>query len=458
MSERALQAGREGAGVAEAILAAYRARTPASAAMFARAARAMPGGTTGNLRHFRPHPLYFSGGSGSTMRDVDGHAYIDCFLCNGPLLLGHRPAAVVQALCEHADMGSLVVNPPLAVDVAELLIETIPCAERVRFLNSGTEAVLTAVRLARATTGRDRIIKFFGHYHGQDDQFMVGLEPTGARFGHGVPPESTANTLLLPYGDAEVLAKTLREQPGIAAVLLDPSMHSGGLWGSAPEYLREVRRLTEEAGVVLIFDEVITGFRLQLQGAQDRYGVVPDLATYAKALAAGEKLGAVAGKARFMAGLDPDRASHVPWVFQSGTGNDGTTGLAAALAAVRTYRALAAEGAYPKLEARAQCLAQGLRTAFRNRGVPFHANQLGSMLQLFLSDAEPGFAAFSALGTRPLELFYLALIGEGVLLSLPTSNHIYLSFAHTDEDIARILQAVAIVLDRYDFRALLRPP
>lgn len=457
MSERALQAGGGNAEIAEAIVAAYRARTPGSAAMFDRAARVLPGGTTGNLRHFQPYPLYFTGGSGSTMRDVDGHAYVDCFLCNGPLLLGHQPPAVAQALRKHAGMGSLVVNPPLAVDVAELLVETIPCAERVRFLNSGTEAVLTAVRLARAATGHDRIIKFFGHYHGQDDQFMVGLLPSATRFGNGVPTESVANTLLLPHGDAELLARTLREQSGIAAVLLDPSMHSGGLWGSAPEYLREVRRLTEEAGVALIFDEVITGFRLHLQGAQGRYGVVPDLATYAKALAAGEKLGAVAGKAKFMAGLDPNRASHVPWVFQSGTGNDGTGGLAAALAAVRTYRGLAQQGDYPKLESRAQRLAQGLRTTFRNRGIPFHANQLGPMLQLFLSDAEPGFATFSALDTRPLELFYLAMIGEGVLLSLPTSNHIYLSFAHTDEDITRILQAAAIVLDRHDFRALLRP-
>ena len=233
-------------------------------------------------------------------------------------------------------------------------------------------------------------------------------------------------------------------------------MHSGGLWGSSTEYLQSVRQLTAATGVALIFDEVITGFRLGAGGAQALYGVTPDLATFGKALGAGEKLAAVAGSERFMRGVDPNCPAGTPAVFQSGTGNDGTTGLAAAKAAIPLYRALEYDGSYAALNDLAAQLAGGLRQLFRAHGVPFHANQLGPMLQLFLSSGDPSFDAFSALPTWPLELFYLALINEGILLSLPTSNHVYLSFAHTEADIARVLEKVAVVLDAYDFCEIVR--
>jgi glutamate-1-semialdehyde 2,1-aminomutase len=439
-----------------AILAAYEQRTRASAAQHGRAARVLSGGTTGNLRHFHPYPLYFSSGSGSQMTDVDGNAYVDCFLCNGPLLLGHRFPPVVEAIRQHEQIGSLVVNPPLAIDLAEEIQRLVPCAQRIRFLNSGTEAVLTAVRLARAFTGKSKIVKFLGHYHGQDDQFLVGLSPEGTAFGGGIPREAIANSLQVRYGDIDALIAAFDENRDVAAVILDPAMHAGGLWGSSPEYLRAVRDATASRRIVLIFDEVITGFRLSLGGAQAVHSVIPDLATYAKALGAGEKLAAVVGREDVMQGLDPNRPASVAAVFQSGTGNDGTCALAAGLVAVRTYRNLDRSGGYAALHRRAERLARGITQAFRKHGVPCHVNQLGPMLQLFLSDAEPGFTAFSRIPPGPLELLYLAMISEGVLLSLPASNHVYLSFAHSDEDIARILEKVTVVLDQYDFRALVR--
>lgn len=438
------------------ILRVYRERTPRSAGLFERARKSLVGGTTGNLRYFPPYPLYFASGRGSCMNDVDGNEYVDCFLCNGPLLLGHRHQRVMEAIARHADVGSLVVNPELALAAAEEVQRTVPSAERVRFLNSGTEAVIAAVRLARAHTGRPRIIKFFGHYHGQDDQFLVGLEPKPGPFGAGVPDAAFATTLLLPYGDAAALEHALRTHSDIAAVILDPAMHSGGLWGSSTEYLREVRELTSRHAVVLIFDEVITGFRLAAGGAQAVHRVTPDLTTLAKALGAGEKLAAVVGREEFLRTLDPNRPAGTPAVFQSGTGNDGTAALAAGAAAVATYREHERAGEYQRLNALAERLASGLTAAFAARGVPFHANQQGPMLQIFLTDASPRFATFAALPTGPVQFLYLALINEGVLLSLPTSNHIYLSFAHTVAEIDRVLASTATVLDRYDFRGMVR--
>ena len=440
----------------EAILRAYRERSPRSAALYRHAREVLAGGTTGNLRHFPPYPLYFSSGAGSRMTDVDGNDYIDCFLCNGPLLPGHRHPRIEQAVREHAGIGPLVPNPELAVHAAQAVQGAVPCAERVRFLNSGTEAVMTAVRLARAYSGKPAIVKFFGHYHGQDDQFLVGLEPTPTAFGSGVPADSFANTRLLRHGDVAALEEMLARHNDIAAVLLDPAMHSGGLWGSSREYLQAVRELTARHGVLLIFDEVITGFRLAPGGAQQLHGVTPDIVTLAKALGAGEKLAAVAGAERIMRVFDPERPAGTPFAFQSGTGNDGTSALAAGVAAIGLYQEHGRNGGYQRLNAIAERLAKGLHAAFAARQVPFHANQHGPMLQLFLSDATPGFEAFARLPAGPLQLFYLALINEGVLLSLPTSNHIYLSFAHTEADIDTVLAATVRVLDRYDFRQILR--
>jgi len=390
------------------------------------------------------------------MVDLDGRSLLDCFLCNGPLLLGHRHPAIVLAVRAHASTGPLVVNPFLAVEAAESVQRIVPCAERVRFQNTGTEAVMTAVRVARAATGRPRIVKFLGHYHGQDDQFLVGLDPTGAPYGSGIPARSYADVVLVPYGDIDALERAVQDDREIGTVLLDAAMHSGGLWGSTTEYLQQVREFTRRRGIVLIFDEVITGFRLAPGGAQALHRVTPDLATFGKALGAGEKVSAVVGSEALMRCLDPERPAGHPGVFQSGTSNDGTAGLAAAVAAIALYARLSASGRYVEMEGRARRLADGLRAAFTSAGVPSHVNQLSSMLQLFFSAQSPSFETFARVPSGPVALFYLAMINEGILLSLPTSNHIYLSFAHTDADIDRALAAARQVLSRYDFRAIVR--
>jgi len=437
------------------IFTAYPNKTPVSATYFERASRVLAGGTTGNLRYFAPHPFYQTHGQGARVVDMDGNEYIDCFLCNGPLLLGHNHPAVISAIDEHRDTGPLVVNPPIIVEAAELVQETVPCAERVRFLNSGTEAVIMAVRYARAFTGNNKIIKFYGHYHGQHDQFLIGLGPTDDKFGSGIPDETTSNTILVKYGDFEALEKTIHMHQDIAAVILDPAMHAGGLWGSSKEFLQSVREITSSKAIVLIFDEVITGFRLSLGGGQSYYGVIPDLTTLGKAIASGEKLAAVAGREDIMRVVDPLAAIDTPRVFQSGTANDGTAAIAASVGAINTYRKLHASNQYAQLFDIGEKLAKGIREAFQTRNIPCHVNQIGPMLQLFLSSEEPSFERFATLDMQALSLFFLAMINEGVILTLPTSNHIYLSFVHTADDIDEIVEKVNLVLDKYDFKSLI---
>lgn len=440
--------------VQQDILSAYRKRTPASGAYYERARQSLAGGTTGNLRFFPPYPLYEVGGRGARVTDLDGNEYVDCFLCNGPLLLGHNHPDVLAAVDEHRKLGSLVVNPPIIAKAAELVKAAVPCAERVRFLNSGTEAVMMAVRYARTFTGNNRIIKFYGHYHGQADQFLTGLGATPDKFGAGIPDEATANTVHARYGDFAALEKTVGGHRNIAAVILDPAMHAGGLWGSNRDFLRALRELTTKRNIILIFDEVITGFRLSMGGGQAYYGVTPDLATLGKAIAAGERLAAVAGREEIMRVVDPLAAAGTPRVFQSGTANDGTAAIAASIGAIKTYLALDGDDQYSHLFEIGGRLARGIREAFQTRNIPCHVNQLGPMLQLFLSAEKPTFENFTDLNPEVLSLFFLALINEGVILTLPTSGHIYLSFAHTHEDIEEIIEKVNLVLDKFDFSSL----
>ncbi len=439
--------------VAEAVYAAYRAKTPKSSSFFERASKSLVGGVSGSVRYFSPYPLYFSEGQGSRETDIDGHTYLDCFLCGACHLLGHRPPEILAAVAERAKCGSLVLNPILATEVAEKLQEMVPAAERVRLLNSGTEAVNTAIRFARAFTGRPKIVKNHGIYHGMGDQMLVGLDLRDRPLGGGIPPELVSQTALMNFGDLDRLQALLNEGE-IAAVLVDPSMHHGGLWAGDAAYYQSLQTMAREAGALLIFDEVISGFRLAAGGAQEYFGITPDLAVFGKAFGAGEKLGAVVGRADVMAVADtsPDRIPG-PFAFQSGTCSDSTIAQATSLAAMTRYQQLGEQGAYVELAKRAHTLGEGLESAFKERGVPCRFNQLGPMVRLFLTDGPFDYAHVSQLPSAPINLFHLALITEGVL-TLPGSNDFFLSFAHTDEDIAEIVEATRRVLARFDFASM----
>ena len=435
----------------EKVFDAYFKKTPMSKKIYDRACKALVGGVSGNTRLMEPYPVYMTRGKGSKEYDVDGNEYIDCFLCAGPLLLGHCHPEIMEGVKREVDRGLLLRNPDLAVECAELLKEIVPCAEKVRFLNSGTEADMIAVRIARGFTRKNKIIKFYGHYHGQDDQFLIATTNNKDEVNSlGIPQESLRNTILLKYQDIDSIRRKLDEDDDIAGVILDPIMTNGGIWPPSPEYLKELRQLTKERGVVLIFDEVITGFRLSLGGAQEYYGVIPDLAVYSKAIAAGEKLGAVAGKEDMMSVIHSGKA-----VSQSGTFVDGIPALAAAIAAMKVYKKLNEKGEYQKLFQLSDKLKWGIKKAFGQREIPCHVNQIGPCLHLYITDLEPRFEAYCNLDKRISYLFFLSLISEGVFLSWPSAEMTFLSFAHTDEDVQRVIDSINSSLSKYKFEEVI---
>lgn len=437
------------------VFEAYTRKTPKSKQMYARACQTLAGGVTGNLRLYQPYPLYMTHGVGSKTYDVDQNEYVDCFLGNGPLLLGHQHPEVIEGMKQHMSQGSLIFNPGLIIECAELLKEIVPCAEKVRFLNTGTEAVLVAIRIARAFTGKKKIIKFYGHYHGQDDQFLIGQGLINEVISEGIPRESLVNTILLKYNDIDAVRYMLAEDAGIAAIILDPGMHAGGIWPPSREYLKELRKLTAERGIVLIFDEVVTGFRLALGGAQEYYGVTPDMATFAKAIAAGEKLSAVVGKSEIMNVVVPEQpdtsGGASKGVFQSGTMNDGTLALAAAKAAMSVYKRLKKDGEYQKLHQRCERLKLEIEAVFEERGIGCHINNLGPIFKMFLTNLEPSFDRYCNIDKKMLSLFLMSLITEGGCFT-NLSGIMYFSFVHTEDDLQKIVSVANFILDKYDFQ------
>jgi len=438
------------------IFEAYMVKTPKSKKMYDRACGSFAGGVSGHLKLYQPYPLYMTHGKGSKTYDVDENEYVDCFLCAGPLLLGHCHPEVMDVVKKEIARGLLIYNPDLGVECAELLKEIVPCAEAVRFANSGTEAAMFAVRIARAYTGKNKIVKFYGHYHGQDDQFLIGTSNNKEEAASlGVSEESLRNTVLLKYDDIDAVRRKLDEDNDIAGVILDPQMNMGGLWPASSGYLENLRQLTKERGVVLIFDEVITGFRLALGGAQEYFGVIPDLAVIAKSVAIGAKLAAVVGREEIMQVVLPRGqgafAKKGKRVFQSGTYNDGTMALAASIATMKVYKKLNEKGEYQRLFQLTEKLKAGIEMAFKQREIPLHVNMLGPSLKLFFTDLEPSFDVYCSLDKSILQLFFVSLINEGVVLSWPSSGSVFLSFAHTDEDIERVISAVNCSLDKNAF-------
>ncbi len=391
-------------------------------------------------------------GRGSKTYDVDGNEYIDCNLEAGPLLLGHCHPEVIEAIERVISRGLLLSYPDFGIECAELLREIIPCAEKVVFSSTGSEINVYAARVARAFTGKKKIIKFYGHYHGIDDQFLVGLShPSDEIVSAGVPEESVANTSMLKFNDIDVVRRKLDEDSDIAGIILDPCVSWGGIFPPSHEYLTELRRLTKEYGVVLIFDEVITGFRLAPGGAQEYYGITPDLATFSKAIAAGAKLSALVGREEIMNTLTPGEGRKA--AFHGGTFNTGTMALAAAIATLKIYKRLGESGEYQRLFQRAEKVKVGIEMAFKKRGVPCHINMLGPYLKVFFTDLEPSFEAYCKLDPTVPDLFFMSLIPQGIWPYVRRS--ILLSFAHTDEDIKKIIGAFNNSFDEYKFEDVL---
>jgi glutamate-1-semialdehyde 2,1-aminomutase len=426
-----------------------------SKALYERSRRVIPGGVSSNIRsRWKPFPLFYTHGSGSRVWDVDGNEYIDYVLGRGPLVLGHSPAPVVEAVKRQLDRGLMYAGQhELEIEVAETISRLVPCAERVRFSNSGSEAVHMALRLARAATGRVKHLRFEGHYHGWFDSVFYSyapkLEDAGPResprpvpVSKGQPPSDAENVIVLPWNDLALVERTLAARGReIAALITEPVMcNSGGILPK-PGYLEGLRELCTRHGIVLIFDEVITGFRLSPGGAQKLFGVTPDLATFAKAVAGGFCVSVLAGKAALM-----DEIATLSTVH-AGTYNSNPPCMAACKAALDALTA--GDGAaYRRIQARGEALMKGIRELGLKAGKRVSVRGLPACLHVSFGEPEEAvdYRTYSRRDAAAQDRFWEGLQDAGVRI-VPEGTW-FVSAAHTEEDIARTLEAVEAALGK----------
>ena len=419
-----------------------RAKTPGSRERFERAQRVLAGGVSSGLRRSaKPYPLYFSHGKGSRVTDVDGNQYIDYGLAWGPLILGHAPDAVVARVQEQAARGfTFGAQHDLELEVAARLTEIIPCADLVCFANSGTEIVEVALRLARAVTGRPKFLKFEGHYHGWSDQALVSYHPTAEQIAAGGPVGAGAGQLphqhviVVEWNDRAAVEQAFAEHgKEISAVFCEPLLANSGSIPAEPGFLEFLREITTREGALLAFDEVITGFRVDLRGAQGRYGVTPDLATYAKAVGAGAPLSVLAGRQEFMKQIADGRVIH------AGTLNGNPLSLAAAAAALHELSSHHGDH-YHWMHERARRLRQGLESILHATGQAAVTTGDGPVFSVhFLDRAPRTYRDTLPARTDLYAAFALGMLAEGIVL-LPDGRW-YLSTAHTETDIEMTLAA-----------------
>jgi glutamate-1-semialdehyde 2,1-aminomutase len=411
--------------------------------LFNEAQKYLPGGVNSPVRAFKSvggTPPFIERASGSLLYDADGNRYIDYVCSWGPLILGHCHPRVVSAVIEAVENGMSFGAPTEAeVTLAKLVVEAVPSIEKVRFVNSGTEAVMSAIRLARAYTGREKIIKFDGCYHGHSDMLLVqagsGVATLGLPDTPGVPNDAVGDTLTAPYNDLNAVVRRFeRHQDEIAAVIVEPVAGNMGVVLPMPGFLDGLRELTRDHDALLIFDEVITGFRVSYGGAQELYGVMPDLTCLGKIIGGGFPVGAYGGRKEIMAMVAPEGP-----VYQAGTLSGNPVAMAAGIA---TLEELKRDGLYDTLEQRAASLAEGLSEAAREVGVPVFQTRVGSMLGLFFTERQVrDYESAKTSDTERYARYFHAMLDEGVYLAPSQFEAAFVSTAHSEEDIQATVAA-----------------
>lgn len=416
--------------------------TAKSQSLFTQAQRSIPGGVNSPVRACKSvgcDPRFIQRAAGSRVFDADDNEYID-FVCSwGPMILGHNYPAIMEAIRRTMENGTSFGAPcPLEVELAELVVDALPSVDMVRFVSSGTEATMSAVRLARGYTGKKVIIKFDGCYHGHADSFLVkagsGVITLGIPGSPGVPDDIVKNTISIPYNDEETLEKTLRDESlDIACVIVEPVAGNMGVVPPAPGFLQKLRSLTSELGIVLIFDEVITGFRVSYGGAQQKFGITPDLTCLGKIIGGGLPVGAYGGKREIMSQISP-----VGPVYQAGTLSGNPLAMAAGAA---TLKALKEPGFYEKLDKKAADFAGQLKNLADKYLDEATLNVQGSVMTLFFG-AGPitDFTSAMKADANKYGQFYRLMLDQGIYLAPSQFEAMFLSAAHTDADLARTLE------------------
>jgi len=417
---------------------------------FARAKTLMPGGVNSAARAFGAvggDPIVFERGEGAYLFDIDGNQYIDYIGSWGPMILGHQFQSVKDAVHAAVENGTSFGAPTVAENVlAELIIEAMPSVEMVRLVNSGTEATMSAIRLARGYTGRDIVIKFAGNYHGHVDSLLVAAGSAAATLAvpnsPGVTAGTSADTMVLRYNDVAGLEEAFATHGDkIAAVILEPVCGNMGCVTPSPEFLKALRTLTEDKGAVLIFDEVMCGFRVAYGGAQSLFGVMPDLTTIGKIVGGGLPLGAFAGKREIMKHVLPAGK-----VFQAGTLSGNPIATAAGTAMLTALRD---HPPYARLETISQRLESGLKEAATQANVDFSINRVGSMMTLFFHNHPvTDWDSASQCDTQKFARYFWGLIEHGVYMPCSQFEALFISNAHTDADIDKTIAAAKAVLSK----------
>lgn len=417
-----------------------------SEVLYKRAKRVIPGGVNSPVRAFKPHPFFVTHASGSRLYDVDGNAYVDYCLGYGPLILGHDPPEVISAVSEQLARGSLYGAPTeLELELAELVKKLVPSVDMLRLVNTGTEATMSAIRTARGYTGRDKIVKFEGCYHGAHDCVLVRMGSGATTFGVpdslGVPSETTKNTLVLPFNDVDAFERVIGgSKEEIAGVIIEPVMGNAGVIPPKEGYLRAIREVTEELGVVLIFDEVITGFRLSLGGAQEKYGVVPDMTTLGKVMGGGFPIAAFGGKREIMETVAP-----LGKVYQAGTFSGNPVSVAAGLA---TLKAIAKDGAfYDQLASNGEEVRRALGEITKDARISAQVNGVASMFQVFFTDQlVVDYRSAKTSDVNKFMRFHSELMRCGVFIPPSQFETCFISAAHTKDDIDRTIEASKLAI------------
>ncbi len=419
-----------------------------SKVLFEEAKKYIPGGVNSPVRAFKSvggTPRFIERAKGSHIWDVDGNEYIDYVCSWGPMILGHAHPSVVKAIQEQAEKGTSYGAPTeLEVILAKMIVELVPSVEKVRMVNSGTEATMSAIRLARGYTGRNKVIKFEGGYHGHVDALLVkagsGLITFGVPTSPGIPEDFAKHTITVPFNDIDALKKVIDEVgDDVAAVIMEPVMANAGLIIPEPGFLERVRELTEEKGIVLIFDEVITGFRLSLGGAQGYFGITPDLSCFGKIIGGGLPVGAFGGKKEIMDYLAPEGP-----VYQAGTLSGNPLAM---VAGIKTLEELKKPGVYEELRAKTEKLSEGLKEAAKSAGIydKLCFKQIESIsIVYFTSRDVKNYRDALTSNTEAYAKFFSKMLEQGVYLAPSQFEVAFMSTAHTDEDIEKTVAAAEV--------------
>jgi glutamate-1-semialdehyde 2,1-aminomutase len=413
-----------------------------SVADYQEAVKVIPGGVNSPVRAFKSvglNPVFIEQGQGSVVTDVDGNQYIDYICSWGPLILGHAHPDVVRKVKETAEKGTSFGAPTeLETKMAKMVTERMHSVDIVRMVNSGTEATMSAIRLARAYTQRTKILKFEGSYHGHSDSLLIkagsGVATLGLPDSPGVPMDLAQSTLTVPYNDLDSVRLAFEKfGEEIAAVIVEPVAGNMGVVPPQPGFLEGIREITGQYGTILIFDEVMTGFRVDYYSAQGRYNVMPDLTTMGKVIGGGLPVGAFGGKREIMEMIAP-----VGPVYQAGTLSGNPLAMAAGTA---TLEAMTPQ-AYEELEKKGAMLEEGMKQNAEEAGVPHHINRVGSMVCLFFTDEEvTSYEQAKSSDTGLFASYYKNMLEEGILLAPSQFEGMFVSMAHSESDIERTIEA-----------------